>query len=111
MNILSAADLVGHLRAGSAPAILDVRSATEYAAGHVPGAMHASFWTLFFSPPAADPDEPLLLYCGQGPRARIAAVALRRQGFLQLIELSGHMVGWRLAGLPEATGHAPGRIE
>ena len=51
--------------------ILDVRSAREYAAGHVPGAIHAPYWRLLLGRPALPrgSGEPLVVYCGHGPRA------------------------------------------
>lgn len=112
MKVVSASELLGHLRSGRAPAILDVRTAGEYSSGHVPGAVNFSFWVLFFRPPpmSVAPDQLLVVYCGHGPRARLAATALGRWGFSELIELEGHMSAWRRAGLPESTGSEPGAI-
>ena len=89
----------------AAPVILDVRSRAEFAGGHVPGAVHAPFWRLWLGARdvPAGPDDPIVVYCGHGPRARIAAAALRRQGFRRIACLAGHMAGWRKAGLPEDT--------
>ena len=95
--------LLAEIDAGMAPTILDVRSRTEFARGHVPGALHIPFWavaarTAEISVARAD---PLVVYCGHGPRAWIAAAALRRRGFTRVIYLAGHMAGWRKAGLRE----------
>ena len=95
---------------GQAPVILDVRSAAEYRRGHVPGARHVPFWRAFREtrqlPPAG---EHVVLYCGHGPRAWIAAWQLRRRGWRRPRFLRGHMAGWRRAGLPEETGGATDR--
>ena len=90
---------------GSEP-LLDVRSAAEFRAGHVPGAQNVPFWQLAFRAPAppAAPDAPLVVYCGHGPRARIAAAILRRRGFRHVSLLAGHMAGWLRKGLPVETG-------
>ena len=52
------------------------------------------------------PDETLVVYCGHGPRAWIAARALRRRGFADVRYLKGHMAAWRRAGLREDRGGA-----
>ena len=89
--------------AQSAPTILDVRSAAEYRSGHIPGAVHMPFWLLPFRVRSLElqRDEPLVVYCGHGPRAHLARTALEREGFQQVMLLTGHMQAWRKAGLPE----------
>jgi rhodanese-related sulfurtransferase len=83
--------------------IFDVRSAVEFAQGRIPGARHLPFWSprwpaLATSMPA---DTAIVVYCGHGPRARWAAMRLRRLGFTRVQCLRGHMQGWRRAGLEE----------
>jgi rhodanese-related sulfurtransferase len=99
---VSAAELHAQIERGDAPAILDVRSAPEFAAGHVPGAVNVPFTSVLFGSPAlpAGLDEPIVVYCGHGPRARLAAIGLRRRGFRTIRLLAGHMSGWIRAGLP-----------
>jgi len=86
-----------------APAILDVRSPAEFAAGHVPGAINVPFTSVLAGSPVvqARPSEPLVVYCGHGPRAWMAAAALRRRGYARVVYLRGHMAAWRRAGLRE----------
>jgi rhodanese-related sulfurtransferase len=50
--------------------------------------------------PGAAGDE-IILYCGHGPRAHLAATALRRGGRTRIVYLSGHWAGWQAAGLRE----------
>ena len=97
-------DLLAEINAGTAPLILDVRSSPEFAAGHVPGAVHLPFWSAFVRAGRirARRDDPIVIYCGHGPRAHMAASALRLRGFRNLRFLRGHMSGWRRAGLPLA---------
>ena len=95
--------LLAEIDAGTAPTILDVRSRTEFARGHVPGALHIPFWavaarTTQISSARAD---PLVVYCGHGPRAWFARAVLRQHGFQRVVYLDGHMSGWREAGLRE----------
>jgi rhodanese-related sulfurtransferase len=100
---MTGADLLPRIDAGTGPVVIDVRTRREYSAGHVPGAMNQPLHSLLLS--AADlplgRDEPVIVYCGHGPRARIAAVMLRRAGFRRIELLEGHMAGWRQAGLRE----------
>lgn len=90
------------ITAGAAPVVLDVRSKREFDDGHVPGAIHLPFWraggasrTL-----AGVRESPIVVYCGHGPRARIAGAALKGQGFTRVAYLKGHMTRWKAMGLP-----------
>jgi rhodanese-related sulfurtransferase len=100
---IAARTLLARIAAGAAPVILDVRSAREFADGHVPGAVHVPFWAVGtrIEAIAADKDEELVVYCGHGPRAMIAGRTLRRRGFTRLLFLDGHFSKWRSAGLRE----------
>ena len=95
-------ELLAQIKDGSPPLVLDVRSAAEFAAGHVPGAVHIPFWAAFFraSRLAAKGDEPIVVYCGHGPRAEMAATALRWRGFRNVRFLRGHWARWRRDRLP-----------
>jgi rhodanese-related sulfurtransferase len=102
--------LLNDIRGGRAPAIVDVRSAAEYDAGHVPGAVNIPFHTV--SGRAAEigaaPDEPVVVYCQHGPRAWIAGAVLRRKGFRRVEYLQGHMHRWHALRLPEASARGQG---
>lgn len=97
------------IEAGAAPAILDVRTRDEYAAGHVSGAINIPFNEVARRLHELDAlrERPLVLYCGHGPRAWIAGVVLRRHRFRYVSYLRGHMAAWRRAALPEETGSQP----
>jgi rhodanese-related sulfurtransferase len=107
---MTASDLLASIEAGAAPRILDVRSRVEYEGGHVPGAMHIPFWQLVAAAPpdSLSPEERIVIYCGHGPRARLAGAALKRRGFAQVEYLKGHMSEWRRAGLREERGARSG---
>jgi phage shock protein E len=94
--------LMQQIAAGTAPVIVDVRSAAEYGDGHVPGAIHLPFWQVGRSLPklASMRELPIVLYCGHGPRAYIAGAALRRRGFSNVAYLTGHMKKWKDMNLP-----------
>ena len=84
--------------------IIDVRSAREYASGHVPGAVHLPFWKILSGHllPSAARSDGLVVYCEHGPRAWIAKTALRLRGIRGVGLLQGHMRAWRKAGKPLA---------
>jgi adenylyltransferase/sulfurtransferase len=42
-----------------------------------------------------DPDQPLVLYCRSGSRSAFATQFLRDQGFEQVWNLKGGMLGWK----------------
>ena len=103
MADLQPAELLDRLAAPDPPLILDVRSAAEFAAGHVPGAINIPFYAVPFRAGELGPrrDAPIIVYCGHGPRAHLASAALRARGFTRIACLSGHWSQWRAAGYPE----------
>jgi rhodanese-related sulfurtransferase len=102
---VSAPELLDQIERGVAPAIVDVRSRAEYEQGHVPGAIHMPFASLLFgrAPVPLDKDQPVVVYCGHGPRARLAAAGLHRRGFIDVRLLAGHMAGWERAKHRQST--------
>jgi len=87
---------------GTAPVIVDVRTKREYDAGHVPGAIHIPFWQVGrrWHALAHLREQPVVLYCGHGPRAHIAGAMLMRRGFTGIAYLTGHMKKWTESNLP-----------
>ena len=102
-DAISPAALLERIRRGDAPAVLDVRSPAEFAAGHVPGAVNVPFTSVLARSDAVrvPTSAPVVVYCGHGPRAWLAGKALRRRGYERVTVLRGHMAAWRQAGLPE----------
>jgi glyoxylase-like metal-dependent hydrolase (beta-lactamase superfamily II)/rhodanese-related sulfurtransferase len=70
-----------------ATAYVDVRQGNEFAAGHVPGAIHIELGDL--AGHAADVPDGAVLACGHGERAMTAASVLERAGRTNLTVLSG----------------------
>ena len=89
-----AAEKTGLVTAGQmdARAVLDVRQAAEYAAGHIPGAVHVELGDL----PARAQDAPMgaVVMCGHGERAMTAASLLQRAGHRGLAVLTGGAGDW-----------------
>jgi rhodanese-related sulfurtransferase len=85
--------------------IIDVRAGSEWAEGHVPGAIHIPL------PELADrmselPEGPLILHCQGGSRSVIAASMLEAAGRTDVANMDGGYAAWRRAGLPVETGTA-----
>jgi rhodanese-related sulfurtransferase len=94
-------ELLEQIKKGQAPIVIDVRSAGEYQAGHVPGAINIPFWAAFSTDKleSVSKNKKLVLYCEHGPRAGIAKLALKISGFEKISYLAGHMTAWKKAGL------------
>ncbi len=75
--------------------LLDVRNKTEYAQGHLPGAVQLSgggvMWHLDRLP--APDAGPIVSYCQSGRRNSVVASGLRRAGY-RVVELEGSYLGW-----------------
>lgn len=98
--------------------ILDVRTGLEHKAGRVPGAVNVPFNEVSrrvhdvpgstAAPGGATAPgngvsievEELIVYCGHGPRASMAAAALRAAGRTRIVYMQGHFAAWKRAGLP-----------
>ena len=101
---MTSRDLLARIDAGVAPLVVDVRTRREFASGHVPGAINVPLTSLALGAQVpGGGDAPVVVYCGHGPRARMAASLMRRAGCRQIQFLEGHMAGWRKAGLREET--------
>ncbi|MGF1603853.1 MAG: rhodanese-like domain-containing protein [Thermosynechococcaceae cyanobacterium] len=103
---ISPTALYEQIEAQSAPTILDVRSNSEYEAGHVPGAIHIEYRQLpqrLSELPVAK-GQPIVVYCETGVRAAIANTTLTTAGYKPILQLTGHMKGWRAKGLPVDKG-------
>ncbi len=73
--------------------IVDVRSAAEYADGHVPGAILAPLNELPANAETILPnkDATLLIYCRSGNRSAQAVNVLRQLGYTRLYDFGGIM--------------------
>jgi rhodanese-related sulfurtransferase len=87
------------LARSDAPLVLDVRSAEEFASGHVPGARNVAYDQVAERVAELGAPGEVVVYCERGPRASKAAAVLSDAGF-SVKHLAGDMSGWREAGLP-----------
>lgn len=93
---ISQAELAQLIKTGSAGLILDVRSAEEYAEGHIPGAVNIPHDRLGsrLNEIGEHWDKEVVLYCRSGKRAGVAAGILESAGFSRLRHLTGDMLDW-----------------
>ncbi|MCI9888857.1 MBL fold metallo-hydrolase [Micrococcales bacterium 31B] len=87
-----------------AAALLDVRNATEYRAGHIPGARHVSASRIVWQLDALPREGTLNTYCQGGARNAVASAALRRAGFT-VLEVDGSYAAWQSLAAVAASTH------
>jgi rhodanese-related sulfurtransferase len=96
---ISAEELLAVAGTPEAPLVLDVRSADEYASGHVPGAKNITFDTVGARLDELGSPGEIVVYCESGRRAAKAEAVLEEAGF-HVRHLTGDMKAWREAGHP-----------
>ncbi len=81
------------------PFILDVREASEYKGGYIPGAVNIPIRELPAKLAQVPKDKPILIYCGSGHRGAMALIYLRGQGY-NAKNIMGGFKAWTEANLP-----------
>jgi phage shock protein E len=86
--------------------ILDVRTAEEFAQGHLPGAVNIDVESPDFTAQltALDPSAPYAVYCRSGNRSGVAVATMTGQGFTDTYHLDGGITAWQQAGGEVVTG-------
>ena len=76
--------------------IVDVRTAAEYAEGHIPNAVNIDVYSSDFADKIAklDKERTVAIYCRSGRRSKSAAEQAVKQGF-KVVELDGGVLSWR----------------
>ncbi len=85
--------------------VVDVRSANEWAGGHVPGALHIPLGYLADRCRSIPSGKSIVMQCQGGGRSAIAASLLERLGFIGVINLTGGFSAWTSSGLPVEGSH------
>lgn len=95
-------DVKARLDAGEAFELVDVREQSEYAHGHLPGARHLGKGVIERDIESAIPDSgtAIVLYCGGGYRSALAADALQKMGYTNVVSMDGGWRGWNEQGYP-----------
>lgn len=82
--------------------LVDVREESEFAAGHLPRAVHLGKGVIERDIERAIPDTnaEIILYCGGGFRSVLAAENLKKMGYTNVTSMDGGWRAWTGAGLP-----------
>lgn len=92
IDVATAAERIG----SGAVAVLDVRRATEFAEGHIDGAVNVAHTRLDARLAEVPKDKPLLVHCRSGWRSARACALLRKHGY-RATNLAGGYVAWEKA--------------
>ena len=105
LELIDPERLAGRLQAGEELTLLDVRDADEFAAGHIPGAVHIPYGELRGRIGELSRDAPIAAICSGGKRSGLAASILQREGFDEVIHVGPGGVGaWASSGHPLERG-------
>jgi rhodanese-related sulfurtransferase len=97
-------EVMKQLDAGEKIILVDVREESEWARGHLPGAVYMGKGVIERDIEQKVPDKnaPLVLYCGGGFRSALAAENLQKMGYTNVVSMDGGWKGWVGAGFPTA---------
>jgi rhodanese-related sulfurtransferase len=95
--------LAARLAGKSPPQVVDVRTNTEWSAGHIDGALHLVLDDLAQNLARVPKGRELVVVCKSGYRSSIAASVLHAGGFERVTDLVGGMDAWSTA----ASGACP----
>jgi len=98
-------DIAGYkkmLANGEKPLLIDTREDNEWTAGHAAGAVHLSKGIIErdIEAKVSDKRTKMVLYCGGGFRSALAADALLKMGYTDVISLDGGWRAWQESGMP-----------
>jgi rhodanese-related sulfurtransferase len=85
--------------------LLDVREPDEWAAGHVPDAVHVSMMEIPTRMGELPADRDIVVICRVGGRSAQVVGFLNQQGRGNVRNLRGGMYAWAAAGRPVVDGH------
>jgi rhodanese-related sulfurtransferase len=100
------ADVKRRMDAGEKFVLVDVREESEWAQGHLPGAIHLGKGIIERDVEQRVPEAEakIILYCGGGFRSALAADNLQKMGYTNVESMDGGWKGWIGAGLPTQKG-------
>jgi rhodanese-related sulfurtransferase len=100
------ADVKRRIDAGEKFVLVDVREESEWAAGHLPGAIHLGKGIIERDIETKVPDTAakVILYCGGGFRSALSADNLQKMGYSNVESMDGGWKGWLAAGNPTQKG-------
>ncbi len=99
--VISQQALMANQMSAAPYVILDVRTAKEFADGHLKNALnipHTELADRLAELPGKD--APIVVHCRSGKRAAIAEQLLKEKGYSHILHLEGDYLGWQEAKLP-----------
>ncbi|GAB4492438.1 MAG: hypothetical protein OHK0019_14350 [Saprospiraceae bacterium] len=80
--------------------LVDVRTAAEFASGHIENAVNYDIYKPDFEQNLAklDKSRTVMVYCAAGGRSATAAQQLKKLGFTKVYDLQGGITAWKKAG-------------
>ncbi len=95
-------DVKRKMNAGETFHLIDCREESEWARGHLPGAIHLCKGVIERDIEKQIPDTqaPIIIYCGGGFRSALAADNLQKMGYRNVLSMDGGWRGWTEAGFP-----------
>ncbi len=82
--------------------LIDIRTSSEYAEGHIEGATNIDFWASNFTDliSTIDKTKPVAIYCGRGKRSNKCSAFMKKAGFTKIYDLDGGISEWKFKGKP-----------
>lgn len=98
VDTVGAINLINHQNA----LVLDVREDSEFKAGHLLNAKWLPLGQIHTRVNELEKyrDKPIVVVCRSGQRSSSACAFLNKQGFTQVHNLAGGVMGWQKANLP-----------
>jgi rhodanese-related sulfurtransferase len=95
---IDAIDLQARIAEGDDFVLLDIRSDGELAQGMLPNAQHLAMHLIPLRINELPKDKDVILYCHSGARSYHASAYLAQQGYENVINLRGGILGWARSG-------------
>jgi thioredoxin len=102
VTVLTASDFQKQLTAISDRQLIDVRTPSEYAEGHLQGANNININNPDFIAQISklDKSKSVFVYCRSGGRSAMAAQKLQEMGFEKVYDLQGGITAWKNSQFP-----------
>jgi phage shock protein E len=69
--------------------LVDVRTAEEFASGHIPTAVNIPYDVILDKPPTEDKSALIVVYCRSGSRSAMAYRSLKGAGYTNVVNFGG----------------------
>lgn len=106
-HLIIASELKSLLDSGKECFVLDTRSKDEFEEGHIESAVNIYLGHLQERIDEIPRRLPIVVVCGSGNRASVAASILLRNGYKNVYNFLGAMKAWKKLGYPLSKNHEP----